>query len=98
MTVDAHHGAGMKIHTSMTSMINASHSESLFSLGTARSAAPWRPTIDDPFAVGGDTSMIDDPFAIDSYTLTVGDDTSTIDGYTLTSVDGYIVPRPAPIW
>jgi hypothetical protein len=42
--------------------------------------------------------MIDDPFAIDSYTLTVGNDTSTIDGYTLTSVSGYIMTRPAPIW
>jgi hypothetical protein len=42
--------------------------------------------------------MIDDPFAIDSYTLTVGNDTSTINGYTLTSVSGYIMTRPAPIW
>jgi hypothetical protein len=83
MTVDAHHGAGVKIHYIE---IDGLHDKYLSQREPFRqsAAASQRPT------VGGDTLMVDGNTSTDgSVTSTVDAGTSMVDGCTLT-VNGYI--------
>jgi hypothetical protein len=85
MTVGAHCGDDVMIHTSrsMASTINTSHSESLFQ--------PRRCKISDILVAGDDTLAVGGGTLTDDYdTLMAGDGTLMVDGGTLTAVVGML--------
>jgi hypothetical protein len=85
MTLGAHSGASVKIHTSrsMASTINTSHSESLFRSRRCK-ISDILTVGDSTLAVGGGTVMVD------CGTLTAGDGTLAVSGGTLTAGIGLL--------